>query len=167
MEKIALQYMVAPFIETALADAYKAGAKDWDQAGGFFPDWSATQANFVNGAVASYAGPMAAALTIAGHAAAYDVLFERDRQKEQERFDPAHDDAHDRNQLAIAAACYISPCELKANGVPVEFPWGGEWWKPGGDDLASYRRRLVKGAALAIAEIERIDRLAARAHGNV
>lgn len=110
------------------------------------------------------------------HAGAADVLFERQRQTEQEGWTAAHDDEHDRMQLAAAAACYISPGELDADGVPKDWPWreqvdvsGGRgdcpvwawrpaWWKPGGKELADYRRRLVKGGALTIAEIDRVDR---------
>jgi len=51
------------------------------------------------------------------------------------------------------------------NGTPVEEPpeswlWGPEWWKPSSDDP---RRDLVKGCALLLAEIERIDRAAEKA----
>lgn len=101
--------------------------------------------------------------------AADDVLFERSRQVEQERFTPAHDDMeHSGRELGRAAACYMAhpdldmvPPVLIPAGYPALWPWSPDWWKPGGDDLASYRRRLVKGAALAIAEIERVDRLIA------
>ncbi len=171
MDKIALQYLAAPIIETALADAYQRGAKDWDLAlGTFLPgDWEKARATFVKGAIVSYAEPLAATLAIKGHTAAYDVLFERERQQEQERFGPTHDDMHVNKELAYAASAYLGPIwgidtakpDRAPDVPPIAWPWGAEWWKPGGNDLESYRRRLVKGAALAIAEIERVDRMIA------
>jgi len=97
-------------------------------------------------------------------AGAADVLFERDRQQEQERFSPEHDDQHRDRSLAYAASAYLGPVwrDGDKSGPPVQWGWGAEWWKPGGDDAGSERRRAVKGAALAIAEIDRLDRDAAR-----
>jgi hypothetical protein len=111
----------------------------------------------------------ATALATNDSAAAYDVLFERMRQQEQERFGPSHDDAHTNKELAYAASAYLGPIwgidtakpDSAPDVPPIAWPWGAEWWKPGGNDLESYRRRLVKGAALAIAEIERVDRMIA------
>ena len=61
--------------------------------------------------------------------------------------------------MALAAACYarhaIVPPAL--SDVPATWPWGASWWKPGDP-----RRMLVKAAALILAEIERLDRAAAR-----
>lgn len=90
--------------------------------------------------------------------AAGDVLAERRRQIEAEGWTPEHDDQHDDNQLADAAAWYAaSPsvrCELEDKGL-VFWPWAENWWKPG-----DRRRELIKAAALILAEIERIDRAA-------
>lgn len=98
-----------------------------------------------------------------------DVIFERERQQEQERFTADHDDQHIGGELAIAAACYLNPNPRHTNtGVPVAWPWSDDWWKPAADPRmdtpADYRRRLVKGTALAIAEIDRFDRSAAQRH---
>ncbi|TIM14496.1 MAG: hypothetical protein E5Y67_12520 [Mesorhizobium sp.] len=41
--------------------------------------------------------------------------------------------------------------------APTRWPWDASWWKP-----TARRRDLVKAGALIAAEIERIDRLAAR-----
>lgn len=96
-----------------------------------------------------------------------DVVFERERQQEQERFNAEHDDQHIGGELAIAAACYLNPNPRHSNsGIPVAWPWSDDWWKPAADPRADtpadYRRRLVKGTALAIAEIDRFDRSAAQ-----
>lgn len=160
MEPIDLRYVITPHVAAAIENAFRQ------------PFSSATPATEIPAYAAAIApawvDPIVDALTIAGHAAAYDVLFERARQQEQERFDQAHDDAHSTGGLARAAACYLAPPDWAigfpdgyAGQSPPLWPWEDRWWKPGGDDAESYRRRLVKGAALAIAEIERVDRLAA------
>lgn len=87
--------------------------------------------------------------------AAYEILNERRRQIEVEGWTPEHDDEHEGGELAHAAACY-------ARGSSSDWPWDMSWWKPGRD----YRRRLVKAAALIIAEIERLDRLPATGGGD-
>jgi hypothetical protein len=88
--------------------------------------------------------------------AAQDVLAERRRQIEVEGWTPEHDDEHSESEMAVAAACYaISSGGYAIGEVPPMWPWD-KAWKP------SYSRRdLVKAGALILAEIERIDRLAA------
>lgn len=94
-------------------------------------------------------------------AAARDVLAERQRQISAEGWTPEHDDKYTHGDMASAAACYASqgryhyPVPGKPGPI---WPWAAEWWKPSG-----YRRNLVKAGALIIAEIERLDRAAARA----
>lgn len=89
-----------------------------------------------------------------------------------EGFTIEHDDEHSRGELAAAAACYsahafeqISRGSPGANAgeVPARWPWSPRWWKPSPDPA----RNLEKGAALAAAEIERLQRAAAKAaaHG--
>ncbi|MFL9904725.1 hypothetical protein PQR71_42470, partial [Paraburkholderia fungorum] len=91
--------------------------------------------------------------------AARDVLTERHRQVTAEGWTPAHDDAHDSEEMAIAAACYAE----SAGGynypstVPSNWPWASKWWKS-----TTPRRDLVKAGALILAEIERLDRAAAQ-----
>ena len=99
--------------------------------------------------------------------AVVDVLAERRRQIEVEGWTPEHDDAHAEGDLAAAAACYAlastqyGPTPASAYDrereryITETWPWAAAWWKPRGQ-----RRDLVKAAALALAEIERIDRAA-------
>lgn len=113
-----------------------------------------------------------------------EVLAERFRQVRALDYDWSHDDAHDGGELALAACCYATPVllyaiEHGANGLSILDPWP---WDEGYDrrpideaglhEGANYavpphlwsrkdrRRALVKAAALLIAEIERLDRLA-------
>lgn len=83
-----------------------------------------------------------------------DVAAERRRQVYDEGWTPEHDDAHSLGELAKAAASY-------AAGSPAwTWPWDKKWWKP-----TDRRRDLVKAGALIVAEIERLDRAAAK-HGG-
>ena len=82
----------------------------------------------------------------------HELLAERFRQIGDEGWSFDHDDEHDCNELADAAACY-------ALGAPSQiinqlWPWASMWWKP-----TDRRRNLVKAGALIIAEIERLDRV--------
>jgi hypothetical protein len=121
-----------------------------------------------------------------GSAGAMDVLWERQRQIEQEGWNAAHDDAHERRELAYAAVAYIAPERMFrqqqfAAGPAFVDPWPAGWsvgWdkrmrygerkaNPGNypADPATYtpaerRELLVKGIALALAELDRLDRRA-------
>lgn len=91
--------------------------------------------------------------------AARDVLAERQRQVETEGWTPKHDDEHQHGEMAGAAACYALRNVQHwgaAQAAASLWPWDEKWWKP-----SDNRRNLVKAGALIIAEIERIDRLAA------
>jgi hypothetical protein len=103
--------------------------------------------------------------------AARDVLAERQRQISAEGWTPEHDDKHTDGDLALAAACYAIMAkqsdksrtrimgERTHDGVPFlvkYWPWSMSWWKP-----TDRRRDLIKSCALALAEIERLDRLPA------
>lgn len=59
------------------------------------------------------------------------------------------------NPYARVAAmiCYPGPVPLN---VPERWPWDRVWWKPSSDPI----RNLVKSAALLVAEIERLQRVA-------
>ena len=87
--------------------------------------------------------------------AAYDVRSERLRQVDAEGMTTDGDDGYQAAELPRAAAAYI------LNGAndeaPAIWPWAKAWWKPR-DARANY----VRAAALILAEIERIDRAAAR-----
>lgn len=87
----------------------------------------------------------------ATHHVLADIEAERFRQMSAEGWTAEHDDTHTDNQLSRAAACY-------AIGNIGYWPWDLDWWKP-----TDRRRDLVKAAALIVAEIERIDRLAGEA----
>lgn len=97
------------------------------------------------------------------------VVAERFRQVEQEGWSTDHDDEHSRGQLAQAGAAYLlgpdrqtftdyeADEELRVVSGRLVWPWDYEWWKP-----QDFRRNLVRGTALAIAEGERFDRLKTR-----
>ncbi|MEA8530671.1 hypothetical protein [Pseudomonas aeruginosa] len=88
-----------------------------------------------------------------------DVQAERRRQITAEGWTPEHDDAHSHGQMARAAACYALAGSSAPNDgtaallVSLAWPWDEQWWKP-----STARRDLVKACALALAEIERLDR---------
>lgn len=96
--------------------------------------------------------------------AARDVLVERARQINEEGFTPDRDDAYEPGTLATAAGCYgiwgwgDSGVYSTPGDDPKPWPWPRQWWKP-----STLRRHCVKGAALYLAEIERIDRAARNA----
>lgn len=94
------------------------------------------------------------------------IAAERQRQIETEGWTPEHDDIHDLDELAIAAACYALPQvyregylgihdpEYGGDGSPRIWPWDG-YWKPVPDDRI---RELAKAGALIAAEIDRLGR---------
>ncbi|HEY0149884.1 MAG TPA: hypothetical protein VGB70_12885 [Allosphingosinicella sp.] len=89
-----------------------------------------------------------------------EVAAERRRQTEVEGWTLEHDDAHADGQLARAAGCYAlsgggveTAMPKFKNGSALFWPWAKHWWKP-----KDRRSDLVRSAALAVAEIERIDR---------
>lgn len=80
------------------------------------------------------------------------ALAERIRQIEAEGFDQAHDDRHHFDELAGAAAAYLVGAG-RDRLAPGWWPWSEDWFKP-----QSVRRDLVRGAALALAAGDRLDR---------
>lgn len=86
-----------------------------------------------------------------------DVLDERRRQQFDEGWSEDHDDEHMHGELARAAVAYALQAAIGCftKKAPSIFPWIESHWKP-----SSARRDLVKAAALILAEIERLDRLA-------
>ena len=87
------------------------------------------------------------------------TIEERQRQIYQEGWSENHDDdEHCDSQLGLAAVCYIlHAAQYNEDSQPIHdfWPWEWKWWKP-----KSVRRDLIRAAALIIAEIERLDRLA-------
>lgn len=84
------------------------------------------------------------------------ALVERQRQKDVEGWDEAHDDEHRVGEMARAGGCYAryAGSEYTVKGQsPHGWPWAAEWWKP-----VDFRRDLVRAAALIIAEGDKFDR---------
>lgn len=83
------------------------------------------------------------------------IAAERLRQKSEEGYRAEHDKGH-ADELVLAAACYaIGPERLEMeqganHPVPVRWPWGSEYWKPGPDRI----RDLEKAGALIAAAID-------------
>ncbi|WEK38654.1 MAG: hypothetical protein P0Y50_08820 [Candidatus Brevundimonas colombiensis] len=69
------------------------------------------------------------------------------------------DDAYIDRELARAAGAYALDAAGQTH-ASLYWPWPGHSWQPG-----DQRRDLVRAAALAVAEIERLDREAAVAEG--
>lgn len=111
-----------------------------------------------------------------------EIAAERSRQEHEEGWSSAHDDAYERAELPRAAAGFLigfaihSPWGmlgedplvskfLRVSGYPLSglpraeklWPWDTKWFK-----AKSIRRALIKAASLIVAEIERIDRKAAK-----
>lgn len=89
-----------------------------------------------------------------------EIHMERARQKTCEDWTPEHDDEHDLEELALAAACYAvgRPIRLVlSSGGRELWPWAKRWDKR---SQHPRRRQLVIAAALIVAEIERLDRAA-------
>jgi hypothetical protein len=87
------------------------------------------------------------------------VIAERLRQQEVEGWSAEHDDnEHSAGDMALAGATYAKHAVDHLDNCvhrlpPPDWPWEQAWWKP-----ADFRRDLVKGAALIIAEGESHDR---------
>jgi hypothetical protein len=103
------------------------------------------------------------------------IADERNRQVSVEGWTPEHDNEHDGNQLAMAAACYASPVPINAQiEVPCgcrealcahsafgkrmwvdAWPWAKEW-----DKRKKHGRlkQLAIAGALIAAEIDRLQR---------
>lgn len=86
------------------------------------------------------------------------IAAERERQIDIEGYTAAHDERH-APQLIAAARVYADDArrlvhhgdgQYKQIGVPGEWPWGGQYYKPTGDPV----RDLVKAGALIAAAID-------------
>lgn len=106
--------------------------------------------------------------------AVLDVLAERRRQITVEGWTPEHDDTHHNREMARAASAYAYASSVYGgyrprltseyfDGDPTTtrelWPsgWAWKWFKP-----TTPRGDLIKAAALILAEIERLDRAAAK-----
>lgn len=101
--------------------------------------------------------------------AARNVLAERQRQISAEGYDPEHDDSHELGEIGALAALYLMPqgareWDTSSTGYGAtlgEALLPADWNMPKmGEDT---REDLVKGVACGLAELERLDRAAARA----
>lgn len=100
--------------------------------------------------------------------AARDVLSERQRQVEEEGYDPEYDDSHANDEIAAMAALFVMPegardWDARSTGYGQtlgEALLPPDWNFP---RMSNRRDQLVKGTAMALAEIERIDRAAQKA----
>lgn len=93
-----------------------------------------------------------------------EIAAERKRQIEVEGWTPEHDDRRGDGSLARAAAAYahastkIHPHQARQSTVISKlWPFDWLWFKP-----KNSRRNLVIAGALIVAEIERLDRAAAK-----
>lgn len=101
-----------------------------------------------------------------------EIAKERERQITQECWTSEHDDGHIQGEMAMAAACYAAPVDIRCEWQlptagnsaasdhvfpPTEWrdawPWDEKWRKP-----KDRRRDLIRAAALLVAEIDRLDR---------
>ena len=90
------------------------------------------------------------------------IAAERQRQIDVEGWSALHDRQWTTDELALAAACYAVPEEVRRaeSKSPVKryWPFGPAWWKPTPHDRI---RELVKAGALIAAEIDRLQRISA------
>ena len=92
-----------------------------------------------------------------------EIAAERRRQIREEGFSHKHDDKFVNGELGQGASSYLirAWCSIgraKVDNQPSPWwPFSDAAWKP-----ASIRRMLVKAAAMIVAEIERLDRAAAK-----
>jgi len=108
------------------------------------------------------------------------IAEERTRQITVKGWTPAHDDIHEKGQLALAGAAYAlqasehdelyasigrRPCEgLNAGWIGAAllfWPWDRSCWKPDYEDRV---KTLAKAGALIAAEIDRLQRAATAAN---
>jgi hypothetical protein len=88
-----------------------------------------------------------------------DVLAERVRQIDEEGFTLEHDRGHHPGSLALASGSYINTAIDQLFGThhlptekPDTWPWQREAWRPG-----TARENLIKGLAIGLAVLDRID----------
>lgn len=75
------------------------------------------------------------------------------RQRDLEGYSSEHDDMLPNGDLAAAGGTYLLDAGTASKIPPPDWPWNDDLWKPNG-----FRRDLVRGVALGIAEGEKFDR---------
>jgi hypothetical protein len=95
------------------------------------------------------------------------IAAERKRQIEDESWAAEHDDQYKKDELAMAAACYILPERVRETRFGLSmtirqilWPWHEDRWKP---TLKDRIRELKKAGAMIAAEIDRLLRLEEKA----
>lgn len=104
------------------------------------------------------------------------IRIERERQISEEGYTTEHDDSHDKEELALAAACYAAPSLIYlkhefANAIRFSDPWPwdirddkrkykGNTVLPNNTSLTTNQRviLLAKAGALIAAELDRLLR---------
>lgn len=86
------------------------------------------------------------------------ITAERERQISEEGWSLEHDDQHANAEMASAARCYLGHALGLEYGLPRQWPWNREWWKPAPSPISD----LVKAGALIAAEIDRLQRREAK-----
>lgn len=85
------------------------------------------------------------------------IAQERQRHLTEEGWTPERDAEYNQSELALAAACYALPAEIRVHhmltNVPIDWPWDQIWWKPTPKDRI---KELRKAGALIAAEIDRL-----------
>lgn len=99
------------------------------------------------------------------------IAAERQRQQSEEGWSARHDDGHRLGEIALAAAAYAVPPDVRDDAYTspvlrishrlweVLWPWSRAEWKPTPRDRV---RELVKAGALIAAEIDRLQRARAK-----
>lgn len=80
------------------------------------------------------------------------IAEERQRQVQVEGYTSAYDSIHKDGELFLAATSYLDAPDVI--GVPLQWPWDLEFYKPTPNDRV---RELVKAGALLAAEIDRLN----------
>jgi hypothetical protein len=85
-----------------------------------------------------------------------EIVNERMRQVEAKGYAPDQDNLYIQRELLDGARAYLLSADHDRDAGSFVWPWPMEHFKPGAP-----RRDLIKAAALIVAEIERLDRIAA------
>lgn len=93
------------------------------------------------------------------------IAEERQRQIEAEGWTPEHDDQHQEEEMARAAACYSMPRKFRNSPMGqltvwgFLWPWALKWWKTTDKETIEGRiREHQKAGALNASEIDRLLR---------
>lgn len=89
-----------------------------------------------------------------------DVIAARKRQIEYHNYSTERDDKYIDCELAAASACYMAGSHRIRYMDALIYPWPVATFNvPTECSNAAYRKTLLKGIALGLAEVERIDRI--------